>query len=634
MELKCNGGILGDDMGLGKTLSTISLMLARDGQRSSEGYGKTNLVVAPVSLLQQWKREIEEKVLPDHKLRVYMLHNRKASFAELRQYDVVLTSYGMLSSEFNKMDKYITEATSAFQVVNNDDLSRLCPVLGPDNYFYRVILDEAHCIKNHKSKSAKAVCNITALYRWCLTGTPMQNNPRELGSLVHFLRIKPYCDIEMFIKGIGSRSNRAVTKNAMMELQNLLRDILLRRKKDDTIDGRPIIELKGKTEVVDHVVFDPDEQEYYQSLQRDSKVEFNKYLRAGTVGKHYAALLVLILRLRQACCHPYLHIADWESVGSAVDDNSLALAGSLTPDVIEGIKGAEAFVCSVCLDAVESPFIMVPCGDYFCKGCSERLADPGHNNTNAEGDEDGTRMKCPTCQRDENSKVISYDAFKKPRRRQKVTNIEPHTLMKLRKKAVNSERAHRRYMGYLRGIWLPSAKVTKCCQLISSIQKTTQEKIIIFSQWTLLLDLLEVAISDQLRLGLCRYDGNMNATKRDQALHKFIDTPEIKVILVSLKAGNAGLNLTAASQVIIMDPFWNPFVENQAIDRTYRIGQQRDITVHRLLTQDTVEDRIVAIQNRKRVIIDSALGDDVSKSIGRLGTNDLAYLFGVGNKDN
>jgi SNF2 family DNA or RNA helicase len=100
-------------------------------------------------------------------------------------------------------------------------------------------------------------------------------------------------------------------------------------------------------------------------------------------------------------------------------------------------------------------------------------------------------------------------------------------------------------------------------------------------------------------------------------------------MLVSLKAGNAGLNLVAASQVIIFDPFWNPYIEDQAIDRAHRIGQMRQVHIHRILVQKTVEDRILELQEKKREVIDGALDEKAQKKVSRLGTQELAYLFGV-----
>ena len=119
----------------------------------------------------------------------------------------------------------------------------------------------------------------------------------------------------------------------------------------------------------------------------------------------------------------------------------------------------------------------------------------------------------------------------------------------------------------------------------------------------------------------------MTAVMRNDAVIDFSDKADCKILLVSLKAGNAGLNLTAASQVIIFDPFWNPYIEEQAIDRAHRIGQRLPVQVHRILVPNTVEDRIVLLQEKKRALIEGALDEKASQSIGRLGTRELAFLF-------
>lgn len=180
---------------------------------------------------------------------------------------------------------------------------------------------------------------------------------------------------------------------------------------------------------------------------------------------------------------------------------------------------------------------------------------------------------------------------------------------------------------YLERRWIDSAKVSKCVEIIEGIQKKDPtEKTIIFSQFTSLLDLLEIPIS-KTGIKYRRYDGGMSATKRNEALIDFQETDSIKVLLVSLKAGNSGLNLVAASQVIIFDPFYNPFVEFQAIDRAHRIGQQRPVIVHRLVVANTVEDRVLALQEKKRTLIEGALDENAQRSVGRLNNRDLGFLF-------
>ena len=97
-----------------------------------------------------------------------------------------------------------------------------------------------------------------------------------------------------------------------------------------------------------------------------------------------------------------------------------------------------------------------------------------------------------------------------------------------------------------------------------------------------------------------RYDGSMTTAKREKSLDRLRDDPECTVLLCSLKCGALGLNLTCASQVVLVDPWWNPMVSEQAIDRVHRLGQTRDVDVYELVMAASVEERIMALQERKR----------------------------------
>jgi SNF2 family DNA or RNA helicase len=201
------------------------------------------------------------------------------------------------------------------------------------------------------------------------------------------------------------------------------------------------------------------------------------------------------------------------------------------------------------------------------------------------------------------------------------------SLAMLKAQASRSWEARRAYMKYLRKHWQPSAKVDKCIELLEQFQNN--EKTIVFSQFVSLLDLVQVPI-DRKGWKVQRYDGAMSADARNDAVIQFTDNPNVKIMLISLKAGNYGLNLVAASRVIILDPFWNPFIEMQAVDRAYRIGQQKPVEVHRILIKDTVEDRIIKLQEKKRKLVDSALDEGAGKALSRLDVHQLAFLFGVG----
>jgi SNF2 family DNA or RNA helicase len=204
------------------------------------------------------------------------------------------------------------------------------------------------------------------------------------------------------------------------------------------------------------------------------------------------------------------------------------------------------------------------------------------------------------------------------------------TLAELKKMANRNVKARRAYIRRLRKDYVSSAKIDKTMELLRTIMEDPEgEKVLIFSQWTSLLDLLEIPIDNE-NFGYRRYDGSMSAKMREDAVDDFKNPRKnVRIMLISLKAGNAGLNLNMASQVIILDPFWNPYIEEQAIDRAHRIGQVRPVKVHRVLIPGTVEDRIIELQEKKRALISQALDEKQASALARLGVQELAYLFGV-----
>ena len=149
---------------------------------------------------------------------------------------------------------------------------------------------------------------------------------------------------------------------------------------------------------------------------------------------------------------------------------------------------------------------------------------------------------------------------------------------------------------------------SKVDALLEALETAVAEnhKALVFSQWTSLLDLIEPAL-ERAELPFVRLDGSTR--DRGDVVARFQAEDGPPVMLVSLKAGGSGLNLTAADHVFLCDPWWNPAVEAQAADRTHRIGQTRPVFVYRLVAADTVEERILALQDSKRALMDAALGD-------------------------
>jgi superfamily II DNA or RNA helicase len=149
---------------------------------------------------------------------------------------------------------------------------------------------------------------------------------------------------------------------------------------------------------------------------------------------------------------------------------------------------------------------------------------------------------------------------------------------------------------------------SKLSLLMDRIDQAVEDghKALVFSQWTSLLDLVEPHLRES-RIPFERLDGSTR--KRGAVVDRFQRSEGAPVMLVSLRAGGTGLNLTAADHIFLLDPWWNPAVEDQAADRAHRIGQVRPVVVHRLIAQDTVEERILELHSRKRALSEVALGD-------------------------
>ncbi len=161
-------------------------------------------------------------------------------------------------------------------------------------------------------------------------------------------------------------------------------------------------------------------------------------------------------------------------------------------------------------------------------------------------------------------------------------------------------------------------------ELLTSIkEKTGDHKILIFSQFVKMLQLIE----EQLKKEGIVYEYLDGQTKnRQERVDRFQSDPKIRVFLISLKAGGTGLNLTAADYVYIVDPWWNPAVENQAIDRTHRIGQHKNVTAYRMICKDTIEEKILKLQERKRKLSEDIIATDESFA-KKITKKDLEELF-------
>jgi SNF2 family DNA or RNA helicase len=155
--------------------------------------------------------------------------------------------------------------------------------------------------------------------------------------------------------------------------------------------------------------------------------------------------------------------------------------------------------------------------------------------------------------------------------------------------------------------------------------KTGRHKILIFSQFVKMLGLIRDELA-KLNIEYEYLDGQSSSAQREQSVNNFQENENLRVFLISLKAGGTGLNLTAADYVYLVDPWWNPAVENQAIDRCHRIGQDKKVFAYRMICTNTVEEKIIDLQNKKKKIAGDIIHTDES-ILKKLNKNDISELF-------
>jgi SNF2 family DNA or RNA helicase len=167
--------------------------------------------------------------------------------------------------------------------------------------------------------------------------------------------------------------------------------------------------------------------------------------------------------------------------------------------------------------------------------------------------------------------------------------------------------------------YLPEA-----CRSVRFLERNEEgHKVLVFSQFTSFLSFVKSKLHEE-KIPYEYLDGKT----RDRAakVERFQHDPDCKLFLISLKAGGLGLNLTAAEYVFLLDPWWNPAVEAQAIDRAHRIGQTRKVFAYRLIARDTVEEKVLELQNTKRALADAIINAD-NRLIRSLGREDLELLL-------
>ncbi|CAG8952746.1 hypothetical protein HYFRA_00008990 [Hymenoscyphus fraxineus] len=582
------GGLLADDMGLGKTLSMISLIastkksstLSSNPEPSHQIPGPTTatLLVVPPALLQVWEKQFGLHVFPN-KLNCHIYHGQNKKEADnFAAYDVVITTYHTLSAIWRKRIRNNAHenpifASRWYRVVLDEGKE------SPAAVFNRPLIWVAHTIQNPRSQLSQACFSLHSNRRWAITGTPIQNKLADFASIVKFLQVHPYSDSSTFEEEIFRpwQNRQGTSAQGFLRLKTLVRAITISRTK-------AVVNLPTRVDEVHGLHFTAGERENYDAAKAQSRKLLDEAISSKKEGTKTFNALSLLNNLRLICNHGLLAKCTADKMMGRTSQDPSANLESL----FDGAK-----TCSICeADLFED----------FLEGSSITAFDGQHQADSCEP------AICENC------------------KSQKVFSGMPQNLRDgselLESGSCSSPATPAGEDPIVSTEYIP----TKIKALATELATHTEnEKCVVFSYWTSTLDLVQLMLKD-IGIPYTRIDGNTSLQRRKAALREFERENATRVILVSITCGGAGLDLTAGSRAYLLEPHWNPMIEEQALCRVHRVGQKRNVTTVRFLIRDSFEEQIVELQKRKRTLAQVTFSQGLLSEEGGIGIGTLQYL--------
>jgi len=562
------GGFLADEMGLGKTCSMLSLMVSSCDSlynSSSALSQQATLVVVPLALLHVWEKQINEHLRPDS-IRFLTYHGpMRRQYDSLAGLGIVLTTYNTVAKEWK-----------------SQKLKRSSEALPPlfRRLWHRIVLDEAHIIKNKDTDLAKAVSRLEGECRWCITGTPIQNRSSDIYSLLRFLKVYPYNNLKIYEETfVQPLKTNAVDVSPLRNLQKLMRTLAIRRP-------RTVIDLPARKEDRVYIDFTAHEAQIYEvAKQGVMRVIEQAFVdNQAYAGSSYINALQRINELRYICNHGAAPLRKRQAEARSVDEGD---PESIQRELDLLVTGDSASLCANCGNDLSEEqendnvylHVAIPktatAGSHLCVNCSPSIH---------------------------------------PRSRQRPSAPSPPRSSELG--APISDGPEVNFM---------SSKIQVLVHEIK--QLPPNDKCAIFSYWTSTLNSIGRALVSN-NISHARYDGSMSRKKRESVLTSFTTSSD-KVILVSISCGGQGLDLTAANHAYLVEPQWNPMLEEQAMSRVHRLGQKKPVRLVRFIVRGTWEEKIVALQERKRMLAELIVdgpGENAERLNGEEGRRQLAML--------
>ncbi|KAG9244477.1 SNF2 family N-terminal domain-containing protein [Calycina marina] len=618
-------GILADEMGLGKTIQTISLIALL---REKENYLGPHLIIAPVSTLSNWIEEFE-KWTPD--IPVLLYHGTPAKRKEL------LKSRLMKHIIKGRPDDQFPIICTSPEILMRDNTD-LCKIS-----WEFIIIDEGHRMKNCESKLFRMLKEFTSATRLLITGTPLQNDLKELWSLLNFLLPMIFTSWDQFEswfdfsdlqdeEGTEKFLEDKMKQDLIKKIHLILQPLLLRRIKADVEHMLP-----KKREYVLYAPMTREQTDLYNVIS-DKSSDTRKYLENKVIERLDATVksapatrkteaqteaqpkmkvvpkieepesseddVLLAIRTRKAESstpkNAFQRMMQGKDPGSQkrklLDDQLTPASKSLkssresTPGSIRSARstsGRKFKGRKVYKESDASGEDELSDDEFEQKLADELVKQIADEPINDASPEELTRMK-------------TLELAKKEISTKKLGN----PLMQLR---LICNSPHNFFNPWTIDSGLPvdetlvtsSGKMLLLDRLLPSLFERGH-KVLIFSQFKTQLDILEDYARDLRKWEVCRIDGSVVQDDRRQQIKEFNTNKNFKLFLLSTRAGGQGINLASADTVILFDSDWNPQQDLQAQDRAHRIGQTRPVVIFRLATKDTVEEELLMSADAKR----------------------------------
>ena len=569
------------------------------GSSSLPSLRQPTLIVCPLTVISAWHDQLTTHFV-DGAIVYITYHGPDRSLHTAESFmnaDIVLTTYDVLAYELHS------------EPSDSDSGKKMKHSRSPleEVEWYRIVLDEAHVIRNMKSQRSKACFMLKSTFRWIISGSLLVNTVADLETHLRFLQLSPFNADHTLFKRYFTRPIKAGNSESLSQIRALMKTISIRREKN-IIEQ---IKLSPKLEYHVEVHLSEKEQKAYDAISQAIQ-DFSRF-NAGddmsskrvieSLANNSQSVLALITRLRQACLDLNLVPVDALIKILSVKKKGSTAVERLSSDEIKKLKdklyslfiqagvttcsgGADAtgsrseleefevtHDCAICFEPLveKNASIFKKCLHTLCNACIDKIFKANAN---------GRMITCPLCRANvRRLDCVSVSQFK-------VTMMSNAVVGSQDDRDPSNQLAPSK-----------SSKTLKVLETLAHI-KTKGEKTVIFSSFVSYLNILEKAIEAEGYV-CARIDGSTSQLKRAREIKRFQTGFNVDVILCSVKACGTGLTLTAANHIFLTDLWWAPSIDLQAIDRVHRIGQKKEVSVYRFLCKNSVDEKIFELQKQK-----------------------------------